>query len=494
MSSSKREFARSAAMPTEALSYWLGEALGSSPPNCTPLEGSHRADVCIVGGGYTGLWTAIQIKRRAPASKVVLVERDLCGSGASGRNGGFVLSLWAKFLALRKTCGTAEAVRLGRLSSAAVAHIGTFCREEGIEADFRMDGWLWAATSPAQCDTWSETVAALDRAGEHPFQSWSADDILERSGSRRHLAGVFEAQSASVQPARLARGLRRVAEELGVEIYEQSPMLRLRHSRRPQVICSGGTVEAGKIILAMNAWGIRFAKIRRAIAVVSSDVVVTPPVPHLLAQSGWTDGMTISDSRMLVHYYRTTGDGRIVFGKGGGSGQLAFGARVDHRFEGPSPIADMVMQALRETYPGLGSVPPAQSWTGPIDRSRNGLPMFGRLDRAGNILYGVGYSGNGVGPSVLGGNILASLALEARDDWSQCGLVQKLERAFPPEPFRYVGGKLVRAAVARRDHADDVGGKPDFVTRALVRLAPAGLSPVRTPAEKTAALCAERVA
>ena len=145
-------------------SLWLEEALGGGE-DAPRLTGEERADVCIVGGGYTGLWTAIRLKEHDPALDVVLVEADVCGAGASGRNGGFVLSWWAKFGALERLCGTEEALRLARASASGVAEIGAFCAENGIDAHFRRDGWLWTATSPAQVGAWEGTIARVESLG-----------------------------------------------------------------------------------------------------------------------------------------------------------------------------------------------------------------------------------------------------------------------------------------------------------------------------------------
>jgi glycine/D-amino acid oxidase-like deaminating enzyme len=204
--------------------------------------------------------------------------------------------------------------------------------------------------------------------------------------------------------------------------------------------------------------------------------VATEPIPERLAEIGWSDGMMISDSRLLVHYYRTTEDGRVAFGKGGGV--LAFGRHVGRQFEGPSPRAAEVEAAFRRTYPSLAGVRVVSSWHGPIDRSRSGLPFFGRLGGRPDVVYGVGYSGNGVGPSFLGGRILASLALGRDDEWSGSALVGVPRHGFPPEPFRYVGGSMVRAAIARAERAEDEGREPFWLDRRLIRLAPAGLVPV----------------
>ena len=466
------------ALPPARRSHWLGEAADDSAP-APPLEGDATADVCIVGGGFTGLWTALRLKELEPAADVVLIEKDVCGAGASGRNGGFVLSWWAKFQTLEKICGGEEAVRLAKASADAVGAIGRFCTDHGIDAHYRGDGWLWAATGERQRGSWEGTLDAIGKYQIAPFERWDDARVAARSGSPVHRAGVFEPTAASVQPARLARGLRRVARARGVRIHENTPLRRLRRDGKPCVVTPHGTIRADKVILALNAWGIRFAEIRRSIVVVSSDIVATAPAPERLAAIGWDDGMTISDSRMMVHYYRTTTDGRIVFGKGGMNGLMPFGGRVGAAFDGPSRIAGGVERWFRRTYPALDDVPVESSWTGPIDRSKAGLPFFGPIDGRGDVLTGVGYSGNGVGPCHSGGRILASLALGRRDEWSECGLVRPLGRDFPREPVRYVGGQLVRRAVARKDAATDRGEDAGPVTEFLASFAPAGLSPFK---------------
>jgi putative aminophosphonate oxidoreductase len=457
-------------------SLWLEEAL-SGADDAPALEGHERADVCIVGGGYTGLWTAIRLKEQDPALDVVIVEGDVCGGGASGRNGGFVLSWWAKFGSLKKVCGGEEAVRLARASAEAVDGIGTFCAEHGIDAHYRRDGWLWAATSAAQLGAWEETLATIAADGEQPFQRLDPAEVARRAGEATHLGGVFEPTAATVQPALLARGLRRAALERGVRLFEKSPVTKLERSRPPRVVTSRGEVTATKIVLALNAWAAALPELRRSLVVIASDIVATEPAPERLTAIGWTDGSCISDSRMLVNYYRTTLDGRLVFGRGGG--KLAFGGNIGTAFDGPSPRAEAVTRSMRGLYPSLRDLPVTHSWMGPIDRTQVGLPFFSRLGGRDDILYGLGYSGNGVGPTYLGGRILASLALGLDDEWSRAGLAREPVGKFPPEPFRYVGGRLVRRAVERKEEAEDKGGRADRLTLLLADLAPSGLVPLK---------------
>jgi putative aminophosphonate oxidoreductase len=458
-----------------ARSLWLQDVLSEDPDQSPALAGSVRADVCIVGGGYTGLWTALRLKEDEPSLDVVMLEADICGGGASGRNGGFVLTWWSKFITLQKLCGTEEALRLGRASADAVAQIGAFAAENGIRANYHLDGWLWTATNSAQLGSWQKTLDATQRAGAQPFIEWSAEECAARTGSPAHIGGVYEPSGAIVHPARLARGLRRVVLQKGVRIFERSPMTHLDRGSSTVVRTPSGSVSSNRVVLAMNAWGVRLPEIRRAVLVVASDIVATEPAPDRLAEIGWKDGLCISDGRLLVHYYRTTDDGRIAFGKGGG--RIAFGGTVGDRFEGESPRRASVQSHFRATYPMLRDLPIAASWTGPIDRTRTGLPFFGPLQSHPDVFVGVGYSGNGVGPSHVGGRVLASLALGRQDEWSTCGLVRSRPGGFPPEPFRFVGGTLVKAAIVRKERAEDAGRKARWLDTSLVKLAPPGLVP-----------------
>lgn len=461
-------------------SFWLQEALAQESGDLSaPLYGTIRADLCIVGGGFTGLWTAIQVKDRDPSISVVIVEADICGGGASGRNGGMVLSWWPKIETLLERTDADEARRLAQASEDAIAAIGAFCEREQIDAHFCQKGWLWTATSPAQVDAWAGAVRACERLGVSPFIPLSADEVRRRTGSPVHLGGVLEPSGATVQPALLARGLRRVALARGVQIFEQTPMIRL--DRRAGIVHTpAGAVEASTIVLATNAWAAQVRELRRAMVPLGSDMVVTEPMPDALAESGWTGGESISNSRLMVHYYRTTRDGRVAFGRGGG--QLAALGRIGAHFDLDPRLAGQVADDLQRLVPAARGVRIAHAWGGPVDRSHDGLPLFGRLPGRVPIWYGVGFSGNGVGPSYLAGKILAASVLEQADEWATCSLARGVQGQFPPEPIRFFGGILVREAVRRKEGREDLGLRVDPLTRRLAALAPSGYFKV-TPTE-----------
>jgi glycine/D-amino acid oxidase-like deaminating enzyme len=452
------------------LSLWEQQAGVEAEPPARSLDGAVDADVCVVGGGYLGLWTALRLRELDPGVDVVLVEATRCGSGAAGRNGGFVLSWWSKFLTLEKLCGTEEALRLCRLSTEAIGEIGAFASASSIGCDYRRDGWIWSATSRAQLGAWDATVARLEALGEEPFSTLTPDDLAGRTGSTAHLAGVLEVAAATIQPAALVRGLRRVAIERGVRVFEGSPMRRLERSAPAKVVTDRGSVKASTVILTLSAWTGLVRELRRHLIVVASDVVATEAAPERLAEIGRRDGLCISDARQLVHYYRTTVDGRIVFGKGGGT--LGYRGEVTPSFFASPARGETVERRFRVVYPTLADVVVTHRWSGPVDRTRSGLPVFSRLPGKGHVLFGFGFSGTGVGQSLVGGRILASLALDRRDGWSAAGLVREPRQPFPPEPVRYLGGRLVRAAVARKEQVEDAGDEPDRLTRALASLAP----------------------
>jgi putative aminophosphonate oxidoreductase len=477
---------RSLAVSGAHRSLWLREALAAEPQGagCRPLSGAHQADVAIIGGGYTGMWTAYQLKRRQPGLDVVILEADICGGGASGRNGGFVLSWWPKLETLVERYGETHGLELAQWSDDAVGALGGFCAEHGVDAHYVHGGWLWVATSQAQMGAWEGSVRACEERNLDAFQRLSPEEVAARAGSPTHLAGVFEPNAATVQPALLARGLRRVLLDMGVRIHEGSPVTSLRRSSPAVVRTAAGQVRAGAVVVASNVWAAKIRELRRLIVPLGSDIAATAPIPERLAEIGWTGGEAVSDSHLMVNYYRTTRDGRIAWGKGGG--RLTAAGRVPALHLDRRHTAQAARR-LRTLYPMLADVPIDAEWSGWVDRSVTGLPVFGRLSGQGRVVYGIGFSGNGVGPCHVAGHVLASLALGADDQWSACGLVSDRHDRFPVEPVRFAGSLAVRAAVDRKERAEDAGRRPDPVSRWLAGFAPSGYFKVTNEEDRAAA-------
>lgn len=459
---------------TEGRCVWLREAIAPGETDAPPLQGEHKADVCIVGGGLAGLWTAIEIKTRDPACDVAIVEADICGGGASGRNSGMVLSQWAKLEALRAFSGEEGAIALGHAFAASADLIQSFSREHGIDIEFNRDGWIWGATCQRHVGSWRGIIEALAKSGLSPFREVAAKDIAELCGTTSFLAGIHDPTAATIHPGKWVRGLRRVALEKGVRIFENSPMERLDRSLPAVAHCANGSVTAPVCVLTMNAWSCAIPELRSAILVIASDDAVTAPVPDLLEKSGYRRKPLMGDSQTFVTGFRTTGDDRFQPGITGGI--IGFGNLRGQRFEGRSIREEAIHDCVRRGHPALAELPFTDSWCGPIDRTRSGLPLFGALPGAPHVFYGYGFSGNGLATTPVAGRILASLALGAKDEWSDCGLVRPPENWLPPEPIRYIGAHMVRAAIRRKDRLDHENRTAGPVVLMLAAMAPGGIT------------------
>ncbi|MFN8224801.1 MAG: FAD-dependent oxidoreductase [Gaiellales bacterium] len=436
--------------------YWLEEA---GPVERTArLTDETSADVVVVGGGYLGMWSAWQLKQLEPDCDVAILEAGLAGHGPSGRNGGFVSTLWDDLPLLREGVGDAQAVEVCRASERAVRGIGTFCERQGVDAWYRFGGTIQVATSEAQVGDWDEVVEACREVGaDDATIPLSASELGKHCQSDAFLDGMYLPVAANVQPARLSLGLRAKLLEIGVRLYEDSPVKRL--AGNVTALTPEGSIRAGAAILAVNSATCGFPGYRLAHAVASSHMVITEPVPDVIEEIGWNGGENIHDCRTLLHYFRTTKDGRIALGWGGG--RMGIGGRRRPILEVDADAARRAAGALRRFFPALRDRAITHAWGGPIDVSPTHLPIFGSRDA---VHHGFGFTGNGVGPSYLGGEILARLALDRRDETTSLAVVEPTRKLMPPEPLRYLGGSLIRGAIVRRDRAIDDGRSPDPVS------------------------------
>lgn len=453
-------------------SHWLADALAADRERSPALAGQVRCDVCVVGGGFTGLWTALELRERAPGVSVCLIEADVCGAGASGVNAGYVMNLWPKFLSLTATGSTEEARLVGEASAEAVDAVLRFAAGAGDDVGCRPAPWLWAATNPAQLGAWDETLAALAGAGVVPLREVSAEEAGALVGSATHLGGVVDEGCATLQPAALARALRHAAIAAGVQVHEDTPALSLVSGPRTVVRTPGGRVEAEHVVLAINAWAAQLAEVRRKLVMVASDTFVTPPVPDALAALGWRAGTGVSDSRRRLLYYRTTPEGRLLFGQGGVG--VGFGARAADRAWGPSPRLAQLRAALARTFPPLAGAPVERSWTAPVEYSVSSLPFCGQLPGAPGVRYVTGYSGDGVGPSRMMARLVGSLVLGEADPLTETVLARPPRGTLPPEPLRWLGSRAVLPALAALEAHEDRGERAPALVRRLAAVDPTG--------------------
>jgi glycine/D-amino acid oxidase-like deaminating enzyme len=435
--------------------YWLDEAGAVTP--APALSGDVSADVVVIGGGYTGLWTAWQLRERG--ASVVLLEAAVCGHGPSGRNGGFCETLWTHLPSLVERYGSDRALEIAEASAESVQAIGDWCSRQGVDAWFRRSGYVMASTAPAHDALLDQLLAVAPRGR---VVALSEGEVRARCDSPRFRRGIFVADDATVQPARLALGLRARVREAGVDVREHSRVRSLR-AAGPGVVAetAGGRVHAGAAVLAINAATRAFPPLRARVSVTSSHIVLTEAVPDVIEALGWTGGECITDARTFVHYFRTTPDGRIAFGWGGG--RLAAGARLGGRVEVDSQVARLTREHLVAMFPALEGRTITHAWGGPIDVSPSHLPQMGSLDGA-PVHYAFGFTGNGVGPCHLAGRVLAGLAA---GEPAPLALVDPAPVRVPPEPLAWVGGSLVRRAFLRKERLEEEGRSVDPLTRAV---------------------------
>ena len=409
----------------------------------------------VVGGGYTGMWSSYFLTERQPDARVVLLERGICGGGPSGRNGGFLNALWEDIEVLVRLFGEVQALETCLLAERSVTEIGTWCERNGVDAWYRRDGHLGVATSPSQDGAWRGWIDTQRRLGaaDGRIQELSSEEVRGICVSPVFRAGVMTPTMATVHPARLARGLRRVLLERGVRIFEGTRVLRLKDGSPVVAETPSGRVRAPAAILGLNAWAAEWRRFRRWILPRGSYIVMTEPIPDRLEELGWTSAVGLYDFRTALHYLRTTPDGRLAFGAA--SSRAGLGTGLGPRLDYDPASIHRVLHGMHRMFPSLRDVPLECAWGGPIDVSPLHVPFFGRL--RGSAYYGFGFTGGGVGPCHLAGHVLSGLALGVEDEYTKIPLVGLRPRRFPPEPLRSVGAFLLHEAIVRTDEAEDEG-------------------------------------
>lgn len=436
--------------------------------SATTLAGSIDADVAIVGGGYAGLWTALELAQRDRNLRIVLLEADLCGSGASGKNGGFSHGYWVGIGGLRKLFGDPGALAVARAASEAQRGIASFIERSGEDVWWRSDGMLKVSASAAQDAKIDMQLQNIRELGvpEQAVQL-TQEEMRARCNSPVYRKAIYFPEGATVHPARLARALRRAIIDLGVRVYERTQVDDVQPGRPNIVMTDGGSVRADEVVLTTNAALTGFHATKRFLTNFSSYVVMTEPAPEILDRYNWRSGEGISDGRMFIHYFRNTPDGRIAMGT---PGPIGFGGQIRSR----KVLADRdtvkrAHEAIVRFFPEFAEVGIARAWGGPVDVASDNYPFFGTVSGS-RIHYSAGYSGHGVNATYLGGKCLASMVLRQDDEWTRLPLFKRSMPMFPPEPFRFVGGTAIRDAIVACEDAEEEGRKPRPVSEFVASL------------------------
>ncbi|PPR50616.1 MAG: Gamma-glutamylputrescine oxidoreductase [Alphaproteobacteria bacterium MarineAlpha5_Bin5] len=452
-------------------SPWFIEALKEEGDlKINQLDSHLNTDICIIGGGFTGLWTALKIKEKKPTINVIIIEKDLCGSGASGRNGGCMIPQSTKFQGIKKIVGLEDAKKIVISTEAAVNNIKNYCKKNNIDAQIRDDGVLYGATNKFHKGAFESLIKDLNENKINSWQRLSKEKVQHLTGSAKFIDGYYSPIGGSLQPALLVRGLKKTAENKGIKIYEKSGALSYNGKKEIIIKTKKGSVKCNKLIIAMNAWTPTLLPfLSRSVILVSSDMIITEPIKNKLIDLGLTNGLVILDSNLFTHYCRTTPDGKMILGKGGNT--FSFRNKVIDSFDGPSTIAKYLTKSLNSFYPSLKNIKISKSWNGPSERTKTGFPFFGYHPKNQNISYAFGYSGNGVLTCYVGGDILSSMALEEQNEWTESNFCKGPLELFPPEPFRWLGAMLIRNAVRRKEKLQEQEKKPWWIDKQLAKLA-----------------------
>jgi glycine/D-amino acid oxidase-like deaminating enzyme len=442
-------------------SFWLDQ-LGPRPSR-PALAGDRDADVCIIGGGFTGLWTAYELKRAEPSLVVVVLEGHQVGFGASGRNGGWVLG---------KVSGTADAWRarggpdaprvMVRAIQQTVEEIGAVVAQENIECDWKHGGTVTVAQSDTQLARLRAVAEAERRVlGEDlAWQLLDADAIAARIEVDGARGALFTPHCARVQPARLVDGLAAAAERAGVTIYESSAVKALEPGL---VVTKRGDVRARYVLRATEGYTADLPGEHRALLPMNSSMIVTEPLPEAeWARIGWDGAETMLDGSHLYTYSQRTADGRIAIG--GRGVPYRFGSRTDREGPVPGRTVHELRARLLSLFPSLAGVRVARAWHGILGVSRDWCPTVG-LDPVTGLGYAGGYAGEGVAASNLAARTMRDLVLGRETDLTRLPWVGNPPRNWEPEPLRFVGARgiysLYRVADRQeriRDHESRIAG------------------------------------
>ena len=418
-------------------SFWLDQ-VGPRPARPT-LAGDHEADVCIVGGGFTGLWTAYELKRAEPGLVVIVLEARQVGFGASGRNGGWVLG---------KVSGSADAWRsrggpdgprtMVRAIQQTVEEVGAVVAVENIECDWRHGGTVTVAQSDTQLQR-LRAMADVERRelGEDlAWQLLDADAMAARIKVDGVRGGLYTPHCARVQPARLVDGLATAAERAGVTIYESSRVTKLEPGL---AMTKRGHVRARYLLRATEGYTADMPGEHRALLPMNSSMIVTEPLSEAeWARIGWDGAETMLDGSHLYTYSQRTADGRIAIG--GRGVPYRFGSRTDREGRVPGRTIEELRARLASLFPSLAPVRVARAWHGILGVSRDWCPTVG-LDPVSGMGYAGGYAGEGVAASNLAGRTLRDLVLGRDTDLTRLPWVGNPARDWEPEPLRFVGAR-----------------------------------------------------
>jgi glycine/D-amino acid oxidase-like deaminating enzyme len=439
---------RAAYADARTVSFWLDD-LAPRQPN-EALAGGHETDLCIVGGGYTGLWAALAARTRDPDRAVTLLDAERCGSGASGRNGGFVQASLTHGLANGVQRFPDEIERLERLATENFAELAADLGRHAIDADYETTGDIAFALEDHEL-AWLEEEAELAQRFSHTVELLDAAAARQQVNSAMYRGGLWtHTGSALVHPGKLADGLRQAAERAGVRIFENSPVREIRSQGAGlQVRTPAGAITAARALVATSAYPSPVAAIRRYVAPVYDYALMSEPLTaEQRAAIGWRGRQGLSDLQNRFHYYRLSADNRILWG--GYDAVYRYGGPVNAGLDVHDPTFATLAQHFFTTFPQLRGLRFSHRWGGAIDTCSRFSVFFGTA-RGGRVAYAAGYTGLGVAASRFGARVALDLVDGREPELTRLDYVRRRPVPFPPEPLRSAVIQLTRNRLAAAD-------------------------------------------
>lgn len=430
-------------------------------PDCPSLDADTRCDLAIVGGGFTGLWTALLARRQEPQARIILLEASSCGGAASGRNGGFCAPSISHGVGVALERWPAEAETLVRMGRANLDEFAADIDHYGLEVEFERAGKLNVAEQPWQIEGLRQMQRACERFGvETHFLT--GDALRAKFDSPIYGAGLFEPDYALLNPARMVAELRRVALQNDIDIHEHTSVQHLRETDAGMILqTGGGTVRAKKVVLATNIAPPLRPKLRTALIPVFDYAIVTRPLTNdELASIGWTGRHGIANTGNQFHYIRKTADNRILWG--GYDAAYHFGSRRDAELLNNAAVFNRLAQSFERALPSLPEMTFTHAWGGIIDVSAR-TTFFAGLDCHGRVAYAMGFTGQGVSASRFAALVMLDLLAGRDTERARLDMLRRRPFPFPPEPVRWLGIRWAQRDLAREDET----GKRSLLLRAM---------------------------
>jgi glycine/D-amino acid oxidase-like deaminating enzyme len=427
-------------------SFWLA-TYGEYIPN-PALQGDLKVDIAIIGAGFTGLATAYNLRKEDPGLTVAVLEAEVVGFGASGRNGGFSMTLFGLEPAVTKALFDQQrTVEAHRYMERSVDYVDELIKEHNLQSDYWFPGFLRAATTPGYVKRIQHDLEILTSMGITGISWIDADQIKKEVNSPRFLGGWWEPRSGLLNPAKHVRELKRLTIQLGAQVYEETPVLEIQRESEFKLVTPQGKVIAHKVIFATNAYSHLIPQLKRKQIPAFTHMVVTEPLSQAqLDEIGWANRQGVEDARNLVHYFRLTSDNRLTIG--GSDVSLAYGGEMDHDMNEATFIR--LEQDILWLFPHLKGIRITHRWGGPVSVPLQMVPAMGFLgdERA---LYSLGCVGHGVSMTHLNGRTLSDLALERKTDLTEVWFVNRHLIPWPPEPIRMAASQVIRGYLRLED-------------------------------------------